>query len=142
MPKYDLERFVEAQKSDYEIALSEMRSGRKRSHWIWYIFPQLQGLGHSYYAKLYGIYDLDEAKEYLAHSVLGARLEEICTALLGLESSDAEYVMGGHPDDWKLKSSMTLFAVADGREDSVYRKVLDKFFGGEQDARTLSMLKE
>ena len=141
--KYDLERFVKMQEYNYDTALKEIREGRKRSHWIWYIFPQLVGLGRSRMAQHYGIDGIEEAKQYLAHPVLGARLREISDALmgLGLDQNDPEEVMGGHPDDWKLQSCMTLFA-AISEEGSLFHDVLYKFFGGERDAKTLEMLKE
>ncbi len=139
MKKYDLERFVKAQEYDYPAALSEIKAGQKRSHWIWYIFPQLKGLGRSNYATYYGIEDIDEAGAYLSHEVLGARLREICGVLLELDSDDPEEVMGGHPDDVKLQSSMTLFAAV-SEYGSVFHKVLDKFFDGKQDKHTLSLL--
>ena len=144
MNNYDLERFVTAQNSgyeDYNRALSEMRAGKKISHWIWYIFPQLEDLGKSRTAKFYGITDIEEARQYLAHPVLGARLKEITEALLALDENDPTRVMGGHPDDWKLRSCMTLFAQL-SEEGSVFHQVLDKFFGGQQDTETLSMLKQ
>ena len=139
--QYDLERFIKAQEHDYPAALAEIKAGRKRSHWIWYIFPQLKGLGRSHYAQYYGLDGVDEARAYLAHPVLGARLKEISNALLGLglDQNDPEEVMGGHPDDWKLQSCMTLFAkISD--EDSVFHDVLYKFFGGKMDDKTLAML--
>ena len=135
---YDLNRFLTAQERDYAQALAEIRAGRKRSHWIWYIFPQLRGLGYSYNADYYGIVDAEEARQYLAHPVLGARLREITTALLELPESDPLLVMG-RPDDLKLCSSMTLFEYA-AEQDSVFGKVLDKYYGGRRDAATLRML--
>ena len=141
--KYDLDRFIQAQNSgDYEIALNEMKAGRKKSHWIWYIFPQLKDLGFSYNAKYYGIENIDEAREYLAHPVLGPRLIEITEVLLNLKESDPFIVMGGSPDDMKLQSCMTLFAIASGEENSVFHRVLDKFFGGETDINTVRLLKD
>lgn len=139
MKTYDLERFTKVQEYNYPVALREMRDGRKRSHWIWYIFPQLKGLGRSHRAQVYGIEDIDEARAYLAHPVLGARLQEISEALMQLESSDPSEVMGGYPDDMKLQSCMTLFA-AISEDGSVFHRVLDKFFGGQTDAKTLSLL--
>ena len=135
---YDLNRFLTAQERDYAQALAEIRAGRKRSHWIWYIFPQLRGLGYSYNSEYYGIADAEEARQYLAHPVLGARLREITTALLELPESDPLLVMG-RPDDMKLCSSMTLFEYA-AEQDSVFGKVLDKYYGGRRDAATLRML--
>ena len=139
MKNYDLERFVTPQEYDYPVALREIKAGHKRSHWIWYIFPQLKGLGRSHRAQVYGIEDIGEARAYLEHEVLGARLREICGALMQLESSDTSEVMGGYPDDLKLQSCMTLFA-AISEDNSVFHRVLDKFFGGQTDAKTLAML--
>jgi uncharacterized protein (DUF1810 family) len=107
----NLDRFLKAQEEDYETALSEIRSGYKRSHWIWYIFPQLKGLGFSSTSEYYGINGLSEAKSYMENEILRARMIEISEALLTLETSDAEDVMG-YPDNLKLMSSMTLFAEA------------------------------
>ena len=135
---YDLNRFLTAQEQDYAQALAEIRAGRKRSHWIWYIFPQLRGLGYSYNAEYYGIADAEEARQYLAQPVLGARLREITEALLELPESDSVRVMG-RPDDLKLCSSMTLFEYV-SVQDSVFGKVLDKYYGGRRDAATLRML--
>ena len=134
----DLSRFLNAQARDYEQALSEIRAGRKRSHWIWYIFPQLDGLGYSPTAQYYGIRDLEQAKDYMAHPVLGPRLVEISEALLALPSSDPGAVMG-YPDDLKLCSSMTLFELA-APDQPVFGKVLDKFYGGRRDPLTLRLL--
>jgi uncharacterized protein (DUF1810 family) len=134
----NLQRFLDAQATDYAQALAEIKSGRKRSHWMWYIFPQIQGLGFSSTSKHYAIRDLAEASAYLQHPVLGKRLEEISTALLGLASSDASRVFGS-PDDLKLKSSMTLFAAVPGAA-AVFAQVLAKFFGGVQDGKTLQLL--
>lgn len=136
---YDLNRFLKAQERDYDTALSEIRSGRKRSHWIWYIFPQVKGLGFSSTSEFYGIDGLAEAKAYMENGTLRRRLIEISEALLALESSDAGDVMG-YPDDLKLKSSMTLFREA-APEEKIFLKVLDKFFGGKKDERTLEILK-
>jgi uncharacterized protein (DUF1810 family) len=134
----NLDRFLKAQEEDYETALSEIRSGHKRSHWIWYIFPQLKGLGFSSTSEYYGINGLSEAKSYMENEILRARLIEISEALLTLESSDAEDVMG-YPDNLKLMSSMTLFAEAAPGE-KVFQRVLDKFFGGKKDQRTLGLI--
>jgi uncharacterized protein (DUF1810 family) len=134
----NLDRFLKAQEEDYETALSEIRSGHKRSHWIWYIFPQLKGLGFSSTSEYYGINGLSEAKSYMENEILRARLIEISEALLTLESSDAEDVMG-YPDNLKLMSSMTLFAEA-APEEKVFQRVLDKFFGGKKDQRTLELI--
>ena len=133
-----LDRFLKAQAGSYEAALREIRAGHKRSHWIWYIFPQIQGLGFSSTAQFYAITDLDEAKAYLQEPTLRARLLEISEALLTLASSDPTEVMGW-PDDLKLRSSMTLFAEAEP-QCAVFQKVLDKFYGGAKDRRTLEIL--
>ena len=134
---YDLSRFHKAQKGTYETALAEIRAGRKRSHWIWYIFPQSQGLGYSSTAQYYAIEDLNEAKAYLADPVLRERLLEISNALLALDSCDPSEVMG-YPDDLKLRSSMTLFSLADP-ECTVFRDVLEKFYDGREDSRTIAL---
>lgn len=135
---YDLNRFIKAQQYDYEQALAEMKNGKKRSHWIWYIFPQLKGLGFSSMSEFYGIDGLEEAKAYMAHPVLSARLLEITEVLLDLDSDNPSSVMG-YPDDLKLKSSMTLFAEA-APEYPVFKQVLEKYFHGSRDSRTLQML--
>ncbi len=125
----DLSRFLKAQEQDYEQALREIRSGRKRSHWMWYIFPQIQGLGFSPTAQYYAIRDLQEARDYLAHPVLGARLKEISSALLDLNGLSASEIFG-YPDDLKLRSSMTLFRMADLNEP-VFLEVLEKYYDGK-----------
>ena len=133
----DLNRFLKAQEQDYEQALREIRSGRKRSHWMWYIFPQIQGLGFSPTAQYYAIRDLQEARDYLAHPVLGARLKEISSALLDLNGLSASEIFG-YPDDLKLRSSMTLFRMADWNEP-VFLEVLEKYYDGKPDARTVEL---
>ena len=133
-----LDRFLDAQRGDYAAALAEVRRGRKTSHWMWYIFPQIAGLGQSSTARYYSIRDLEEAREYYAHPVLGQRLREISGVLLDLRGSDPVAVFGGI-DSMKLKSSMTLFAVA-APDDPLFRQVLDKYYGGEQDVLTLRIL--
>ena len=142
---YDLSRFKKAQEHSYETALSEIRAGEKQSHWMWFIFPQLEGLGFSEIAQYYGIKGIEEACAYLADDLLRARLVEISQALLALESNDATQVMG-YPDDLKLKSSMTLFLLVakDGGERYAkgaegFKGVLEKFFGGKIDERTVEM---
>ncbi len=139
----DLNRFVDAQADDYAQALTEINNGRKRSHWIWYIFPQLNGLGFSEMARFYGIRDIEEATAYLAHPVLGPRLIEISKALVALKTQSASQVMGS-PDDLKLRSSMTLFSQVDKagpiQGGQVFQAVLDKFFDGKPDPKTVSML--
>ena len=135
---YDLERFYEAQEYDYETALSEIRNGRKESHWMWYIFPQVSGLGRSTMAEYYAIRSREEAKAYIEDPVLGKRLIEISQALLQVDSDDAEEVMGW-PDNLKLRSCMTLFAEV-APEQPVFRNVLEKFYNGEMDRKTLDIM--
>ena len=134
---YDLDRFLTAQEKYYQIALHEMKAGRKESHWMWFIFPQLKGLGFSSTAKYYGIAGKEEALAYWLHPVLQNRLVEITNALLEAKSCDAEEVMG-YPDDLKLQSCMTLFAMVSG--ERLFFDVLDKFFGGELDKKTQELL--
>ena len=133
----DLERFVEAQKWNYETALSELKTGRKRSHWMWYIFPQMRGLGRSPMAEIYGIADLAEAREYLAHDILGSRLREVCGVILNLSTSDAVEVFGDS-DSLKLKSSMTLFDLV--APNDVFTQVLEKYYHGKRDINMLKLL--
>src|SRR5690606_6493004 len=133
-----LQRFLDAQEKDYAVALPEIKNGRKKSHWIWYIFPQIKGLGFSETSRFYAIKDLQEAEAYLQHPVLGERLIQISNALLELPENDANKIFGS-PDDLKLKSSMTLFASIDNK-NQVFSKVLDKFFNGERDIKTLQIL--
>ena len=135
-----LQRFIDAQQSDYETALSEIKRGRKQSHWMWYIFPQIRGLGFSATSKLYAIKNLKEAQAYLNHPLLGKRLKEITDALINLSSNNAHEIFGS-PDDLKLKSSMTLFASLPDA-DPVLESALKKFFKGEKDAKTLSIIKD
>ncbi|MGV8906202.1 MAG: DUF1810 domain-containing protein [Acetobacterium sp.] len=132
-----IERFIKAQEHNYEIALQEIKNGHKRSQWMWYIFPQIKGLGHSSATEYYAIKNRTEAKVYMAHPVLGSRLLEITGELLKLETSDAEGVFDW-PDDMKLKSSMTLFYIVSNNQ--VFKQVLDKFFGGEFDDFTVDQL--
>ena len=135
---YNLDRFIQAQEHSYKIALAEIKNGFKRTHWMWYIFPQLKKLGRSSTAKYYGIENLEEAKMYLTHPVLGARLREISEVLLNLETNDPYKVMGGI-DALKLCSSMTLFAEIEGY-DSVFGKVIDKYYNGDKDMNTIRIL--
>jgi uncharacterized protein (DUF1810 family) len=137
---HDLARFVEAQAGDYETALAEIRAGRKRSHWMWYIFPQIDGLGFSSMARRYAIKSLDEARAYLDHPVLGPRLVEITEAALAVEGRSAHEIFGS-PDDMKLRSCATLFARA-ASEGAVFNRLLDRFFDGKPDVRTLELLGE
>lgn len=135
---HDLERFLTAQASTYDAALAELRAGRKRTHWMWFVFPQLRGLGRSETARFYGIASLAEARAYLDHEVLGPRLVQCAEALLPHEGKSAREIMGS-PDDVKLRSSMTLFAAVAG-EGSVFSEVLDRFFDGQPDPLTLGAL--
>lgn len=136
---FDLDRFKKAQEEDYPYALQEIKAGRKRSHWIWYIFPQLKGLGFSSMSEYYGIDGCAEAQAYIADPLLRERLVEISEALLALESNNPTQVMG-YPDDLKLKSSMTLFSEV-APDIPVFEQVLQKFFAGEKDAKTLQLLR-
>ena len=134
-----LQRFLDAQESDYPVALAEIERGRKQSHWMWYIFPQIQGLGFSSTAQYYALRDKEEAQAYAQHELLGSRLVRISEALLGLASNDATHILG-HPDDLKLKSCLTLFASLPAA-NPVFRLLLAKFFNGRSDERTLQILK-
>jgi len=143
MDNFNLERFVAAQDigGDYQRALREVRQGRKTSHWMWYIFPQIDGLGYSGMARRYAISSLAEARAYLAHPVLGPRIREVSEALLQVDSRSAADIFG-YTDTQKLRSSMTLFEQAEGASnpDSVFRRVLDAYFDGQADAATLERL--
>jgi uncharacterized protein (DUF1810 family) len=135
---FNLQRFLDAQDDVYAEVLAELRDGRKRSHWIWFIFPQIKGLGHSPEASYYGIGSLDEAAAYLRHPVLGPRLAE-CTGLLNkVEGSSIEEILGW-PDHMKFRSSMTLFVCAAG-DQSVFQVALKRYFDGEPDQPTLDIL--
>ncbi len=135
---YDLARFVSAQDRVYPAVLEELRSGSKRSHWMWFIFPQVEGLGESPTSRYYSIKSAEEARQYLAQPVLGARLLECSQILLALKDRSADEIFG-FPDDLKLKSCMTLFeSVADNK--AVFAAVLDKYFDGQRDQGTLRLL--
>jgi uncharacterized protein (DUF1810 family) len=135
---HDLARFVAAQAGDYATALAEVRAGRKRSHWMWYVFPQIAGLGISATSRRYAVTGRAEAEAYLRHPVLGPRLVEICEAALGVEGRSAGEVFGS-PDDMKLRSCATLFAAV-APPGSVFDRVLQKYFRGERDDQTLRLL--
>jgi uncharacterized protein (DUF1810 family) len=137
---HNLARFLTAQEVSYAHALAELRAGRKRTHWMWFVFPQLDGLGSSPTANQYAIRSLDEARAYLAHPVLGPRLRECAEAVLGVEGRTAHEILGS-PDDLKLRSSATLFARV-SPPGSAFERLLAKYFGGEPDARTLQLLGE
>jgi len=139
MKQEGLERFVEAQEGDYEDALAEIYAGEKQSHWIWYVFPQMKGLGMSWTSEFYGITDLDEAKAYLAHPVLGARLREITAALLQHRQDSARKILG-YPDDLKVCSCMTLFDAIE--PNGIFAEVLDVFYGGQRDELTIGLLRK
>ena len=133
----DLERFIEAQGHHYKLALEEVRSGKKQSHWVWYIFPQMRGLGRSYFAQLYGISDREEAVAYLNHEVLGPRLREITCALLEHDDYSADEIFGDL-DAMKVRSCMTLFDII--RPDDIFADVLNKFYGQQGCGLTVRML--
>jgi uncharacterized protein (DUF1810 family) len=135
---YDLERFVHAQKQDYSRALSELQAGQKRSHWMWYIFPQFDGLGMSWTAKQYSIKSVAEARAYLAHTILGPRLIECTEAVLQIEGRSASAIFGA-PDDTKLRSCATLFAAVSAKE-SVFHRIITRYFQGQPDDRTLRLI--
>ncbi len=134
----DLKRFLDAQENDFERALAEMKRGRKQSHWMWYIFPQIAGLGSSETSRFYAVKARAEAELYLAHPVLGARLVRISEALLEIEGKTANQIFGS-PDDVKLKSSMTLFGALKNT-NPVFQSVLDEYFNGTNDLRTLQLI--
>ncbi|WP_308698638.1 DUF1810 domain-containing protein [uncultured Thomasclavelia sp.] len=133
----DLQRFIDAQKNSYDQALKEIKNGCKISHWMWYIFPQIKGLGHSSTAVYYAIDSLDEAKEYLQNPILNKRLFEISNALLELKNNNPVIILG-YPDNLKLQSSMTLFYVAS--KNKVFKHVIDKFYDGQFDKNTLRII--
>ena len=142
--EYDLQRFVDAQAGVYEQACAELRAGRKRSHWMWFVFPQVRGLGSSPTAVKYAISGLEEARAYLEHAALGPRLRECAGIVVGVEGRTVEEIFG-YPDDLKFHSSMTLFATAaspaeDVRADDVFHEALTKYFGDEMDRGTLERL--
>ena len=134
---FDLDRFVRAQARAYPSALAELRAGTKTGHWIWFMFPQLRGLGHSATAHTYGISSIDEARAYLAHPILGPRLRE-CAKVLATHAGRSATEILGHPDDLKVRSSMTLFARAG--QEPVFADVLEAFYDGQEDPATLQLL--
>lgn len=135
---YHLQRFLTAQAASYERALRELHGGRKLTHWIWYIFPQVAGLGHSPTAQEYAIHSKQEAIAYLAHPVLGHRLRQCCAALLEHAGKPIAHIMG-YPDDLKLRSSMTLFAAV-SEADNIFARILAAFYAGNRDANTIAFL--
>ncbi len=134
---FDLQRFVDAQGAEFNRALEEVRAGRKQTHWMWYVFPQFERLGITLMSHRFAIRSLEEARAYLAHPQLGARLAEISAAVAGVDGRTAREIFGT-PDDLKLRSSMTLFALV-SPAGSVFHRVLDKYFGGEPDPRTVEL---
>ena len=135
---FDLKRFVKAQEPVYEQVYAELREGRKRSHWMWFVFPQVRGLGHSPTAQQFAIRSRAEAEAYLRHPVLGTRLRE-CTALVNAVEGRGISDIFGYPDDLKFRSSKTLFAEVEP-EEQVFRQALDKYFGGEPDQQTVELM--
>jgi uncharacterized protein (DUF1810 family) len=135
---YDLERFVQAQENDYRAALSEITAGRKRSHWMWYIFPQFEGLGYSSMSRRYSIKSLEEAQAYLRHPILGPRLLECCEAVVAIDGRTASEIFGS-PDDMKLRSCATLFAQV-SPAGSVFERLLGKYFHGQRDEQTVRLV--
>ena len=135
---HNLQRFVDAQKPDYQQVCAELRAGHKRTHWIWFIFPQMKGLGRSETASYYGIASRPEAEAYLAHPVLGPRLRE-CTRLVNLVEGRSIDQIFGYPDNLKFRSSMTLFA-ATAADNQIFEDALEKYFAGEPDPRTIELL--
>lgn len=138
MGEYNLERFLQAHGKDYGTALREIKNGRKQSHWMWYIFPQIAGLGSSPVSRYYAIADIREAGEYMCNSVLRVHMLEICGALLRLSDKNADRIFG-YPDNLKLKSSMTLFEAA-APEYAVFQEVLGQYFEGERDKNTIGII--
>ena len=137
---FDLTRFITAQEMVYSRVLFELRNARKRTHWMWFIFPQIDGLGNSSTTKHYAIKSIEEAQEYLNHPLLGKRLKECAETVLAIEGRSISEIFG-YPDDMKLKSSMTLFSSL-ANSDSVFVSILDKYFNGERDIRTLNLLEK
>jgi uncharacterized protein (DUF1810 family) len=136
---FNLERFVTAQAPMFETVLTELRAGRKRTHWMWFVFPQLAGLGRSSTARFYGIDSLDEARAYLAHPVLGKRLE-LCTRIVLASEASSLHAIFGSPDDLKFHSCMTLFAQAADASENLFRQALDRWCGGHPDQQTLALI--
>ncbi len=137
--EFDLGRFVTAQAPIFETALAELRAGRKRSHWMWFVFPQLRGLGHSSTARFYGIGSIEEARAYLAHPLLGPRLG-LCTRIVLTSESSSLHAIFGSPDDMKFRSCMTLFSLATDDSNDPFRHALDRWCAGRPDEQTLVLL--
>ena len=137
--KYNIERFIKIQKEDYAMALKEIKNGRKRTHWMWYIFPQLKGLGTSAMAQYYGLENLEEAKEYYNNNYLRKNLLEITKTLLSLDNTNIESILG-YPDNLKLLSCMTLFEIVD-KSEKAFSQILDKYYNGKRDTNTIHLIK-
>ena len=137
--RFDLERFVTAQAPVFEAVLAELRAGRKRTHWMWFIFPQLAGLGRSSTARFYGISSINEARAYLAHPVLGPRLD-LCTRIVLASEGPSLHAIFGSPDDLKFRSCMTLFSLAANDPDNPFRQALDRWCDGRPDQRTQGLV--
>jgi uncharacterized protein (DUF1810 family) len=137
--RFDLQRFVTAQEPVFETVLAELRAGRKRTHWMWFVFPQLAGLGRSSTARFYGIGSIDEARAYLAHPVLGPRLD-LCTGIVLASDNSSLHAIFGSPDDLKFRSCMTLFSLAAEGADNPFHQALDRWCGGQRDPQTLVLL--
>ena len=137
--RFDLERFVSAQAPVLETVLAELRVGRKRTHWMWFVFPQLAGLGRSSTARFYGVSGIDEARAYLAHPLLGSRLD-FCTRIVLASQSPSLHAIFGSPDDMKFRSCMTLFSLAADNPDNPFRLALDRWCGGRPDEQTLARI--
>ena len=136
---FELERFVTAQAPVFETVLAELRAGRKRSHWMWFVFPQLRGLGQSWTARFYGIASIEEARAHLAHPLLGPRLDLCTRIVLGSEGASLHAIFGS-PDDMKFRSCMTLFSLATDDPANPFREALDRWCGGRPDGRTLALV--
>ena len=136
---FNLERFVTAQEPVFETVLAELRAGRKRSHWMWFVFPQLAGLGRSSMARFYGISGIEEARAYLAHPLLGSRLD-LCTRIVLASQSPSLHAIFGSPDDLKFRSCMTLFSLAADDPENPFRPALDRWCGGRPDEQTLALI--
>ena len=140
MNNYNIKRFTEAHKWNFDRALKEIQQGKKITHWMWYIFPQIRGLGFSGMSAYYGIQNLKEAEDFLKDPYLGGNLRTICQALLELDTDDPHRIFGS-PDDLKLRSSMTLFEAAEGK-GGIFTKVIEKYYGGRRDQKTIEFLKK
>ena len=137
--RFNLEHFVTAQASVFETVLAELRAGRKRTHWMWFVFPQLSGLGRSSTARFYGIGSIDEARAYLAHPALGPRLD-LCAGIVRASERPSLHAIFGSPDDMKFRSCMTLFSLATDDPENPFRHALNRWCGGRRDEQTLALI--